>query len=381
MSHPQMDKIHQHMATQEAKGLLRRRHVVDALACPLLPCALTQVEVDFSHNDYLGLATEPKLADALHQGALLYGVGSKASPLVSGYSQAHLALEQKLCQLTGHESAMLFCSGFSANSALMTGLLGQGDVIIADKLVHASVIDGIQASQGKLVRFIHNDIISVETKMAQYPNSLVVTESVFSMDGDLAPIAELSRLAKMYNQWLIVDDAHGFAVLPQGTVTSDLADIQLVTFGKALGCQGAAILASKAVIDYLVATSRHYIYSTALSPASAHLALAAIECIEAEPQRVSQLNANIGLFRTLAKSRGLGLMDSKTAIQGIIIGDNAQTMSAAAKMAALGFKLGAIRSPTVPVGKERLRITINTRHTAEQIAGLVDALAKVCAGQ
>lgn len=370
MSHPLMDKLAQQMAALEAKGLVRQRLLAGASdESPEL--------VDFSHNDYLGLATESALAQALYQGAQRYGVGSKASPLVSGYSQAHLTLEQRLCELTGHGAAMLFCSGFSANSALMQALLSPSDVVIADKLVHASVIDGIEASQAKLVRFVHNDLTSAAAQIARHPNSVIVTESVFSMDGDLAPLTELSRLARAQNSWLIVDDAHGFGVLPRGHVNSEVADIQVITFGKALGCQGAAILGSGAVIDFLVANSRHYVYSTALSPASAHLALAAVDCIEHEPDRVSRLNANIGLFRTLARAEGIVLTESKTPIQPVVIGDNASTMAAAGALKAQGFKVGAIRSPTVPVGQARLRITISCQHSSDEISALVHALKGV----
>ncbi|MCW3174249.1 aminotransferase class I/II-fold pyridoxal phosphate-dependent enzyme [Shewanella subflava] len=368
MAHPLTEKITQQLTQQQASGLLRQRKMVGT----------DPANVDFSHNDYLGLASSTELAQALYQGALTYGVGSKASPLVSGYGAAHQMLEQKLCDITDHQACMLFCSGFSANSALMKTLFDRTDVVIADKLVHASIIDGLVDSGAKLVRYLHNDIDSAARLLAKHPNNVLITESVFSMDGDIAPINALSALCQQHNSWLIVDDAHGFGVVdPRGSaaITAKQVDIQIVTFGKALGCQGAAILASQDVIDFLVANTRHYIYSTALSPANAYLAYAAIELIEKSPQLQTQLNDNISLFRALASQAGVKLTASQTAIQPIIIGDNTLTMTVADSLAQKGFKVGAIRSPTVPVGSARLRITLNAKHTSAQIHQLVAQLA------
>jgi 8-amino-7-oxononanoate synthase len=380
MSHPLLDKISLQMQSLEEKGLLRQRRLANS-----------QDAIDFSHNDYLGLATSSAQANALYEGAQRYGVGSKASPLVSGYSQAHIDLEYALCQYTGHEAAMLFCSGFSANSALMSGLFDQDDVIIADKYVHASIITGAQSSNAKLARFIHNDLVSAAAQIVRYPRAAIVTESIFSMDGDMAPIGALSKLAKAQGSLLIVDDAHGFGILPQGVICADKVDIQIVTFGKALGCQGAAILASKKVIDFLVANSRHYIYSTALSPACAHLALQAVH-LSQQPTARAKLMENISLFRAQAKALGINLSemtDSEAAdsgmnslelaqlnspIQPIIIGSNERTMAIAKTLACRGFLVGAIRSPTVPLGQARLRITLSALHSSEQIISLVNAL-------
>ncbi|WP_434928863.1 8-amino-7-oxononanoate synthase [Shewanella sp. HL-SH2] len=369
MAHPLTDKMAQQMAQQQENGLLRQRHELNA--------NVDQAEsfIDFSHNDYLGLANASELADALYQGALTYGVGSKASPLVSGYGQAHAMLEQKLCEMTGHQAGMLFCSGFSANNALMKTLFSSTDTVIADKLVHASIIDGIVDSGAKLLRYLHNDIDSAARLLTKNPNSVLITESVFSMDGDCAPISDLSALCRQHNSWIIVDDAHGFGVLSAKGLTAADADIQVVTFGKALGCQGAAILASQQVIDFLVANARHYIYSTALSPANAYLAFSALKLIEQQPERLMQLNDNITLFRRLAEQAGIGLTESNTAIQPIIIGDNTSTMTVAESLAQKGFKVGAIRSPTVPQGSARLRITLNAKHTSAQIRQLVTELA------
>ncbi|KVX02315.1 aminotransferase class I/II-fold pyridoxal phosphate-dependent enzyme [Shewanella frigidimarina] len=364
--HPITLRISEKLAELQAAGLLRQRQVSATSQQSTL--------IDFSHNDYLGLAHEHALAQALYDGATVYGVGSRASPLVSGYSQAHVALEQRLCEITSHQACMLFSSGFSANSALMKTLFHADDTVIADKLVHASIIDGLKDCGSKISRFLHNDINSAARIIERNPNSAVVSESVFSMDGDIAPITELSDLCKQHGCWLIVDDAHGFGVLPSSFVNADKVDIQVVTFGKALGCQGAAILASKEVIDYLVATCREYIYSTALAPANAHLALAAINWQHTHPELLTQLTANIALFRQLALANKLSITSSTTAIQPIMIGDNHQVIAIAQQLKQQGFLVGAIRSPTVPKGQARLRITLNARHKVDDIHALVNAL-------
>lgn len=366
--HPLTERISNKLADLQAAGLLRQRHVSETK-----PHAM----VDFSHNDYLGLAHEPALVQALYAGAQQYGVGSRASPLVSGYNQAHFALEQRLCELTGHQACMLFSSGFSANNALMKTLFSNKDTVLADKLVHASVIDGLKDSGSQIRRFLHNDVNSATRLIERNPHTAVVTESVFSMDGDIAPIAELSRLCQQHDCWLIVDDAHGFGVLPSSFVNANNVDIQVVTFGKALGGQGAAILASKNVIDYLVATSREYIYSTALSPANAQLALAAINWQQDHPQLLTQLTANIALFRQVALEHQLEITPSMTAIQPIMIGDNHRVLVIAEHLKQQGFLVGAIRSPTVPVGQARLRITLNAQHQASDICALVSAVAQL----
>ncbi|MGS0729749.1 aminotransferase class I/II-fold pyridoxal phosphate-dependent enzyme, partial [Shewanella sp. 0m-11] len=211
--------------------------------------------------------------------------------------------EQALCEATGHEAALLFCSGFSANNALMKTLFNETDLVLADKLIHASVIDGVQDSGAKLKRFSHNDIDSAKSHLERFSPSALLTESLFSMDGDIAPLAELSALCQQHNAWLIVDDAHGFGLLGENglgatRIANDIKiDAQLVTFGKAMGGQGAAILGSQALIDFLVANARHYIYSTALSPAHAVAALAAINMIKQQPERRQKLNDNIACFR------------------------------------------------------------------------------------
>ncbi|MGI2095410.1 aminotransferase class I/II-fold pyridoxal phosphate-dependent enzyme [Shewanella glacialipiscicola] len=373
------------------QGLLRQRKVLsierslDTNASTSSPRFVFEgrAYINFSSNDYLGLSRVPELADALYLGAQAYGVGSGASPLVTGYSEAHFALEYELCALTGHEAALLFCSGFSANTALMKTLFDQQDIVIADKLVHASIIDGLHDSGAQLKRFLHNSLESAERLLVRNQASALITESVFSMDGDCAPISDLSTLCRQHHTWLIVDDAHGFAVL-DGYKNSDatdkaakLIDVQVVTFGKALGCQGAAILGSQALIDFLVSNAREYIYSTALSPANAALALAAVQYSTAHPELQQKLLANIALFKRLCLDADVPLLSSDTAIQPLIIGDAQQTLQVAEELRLAGIWVGAIRPPTVPVGSARLRITLTAAHSAEDIAACAAQLAQV----
>ncbi|MDO6774302.1 MULTISPECIES: 8-amino-7-oxononanoate synthase [unclassified Shewanella] len=385
-NHPISSRISHRLQQLQTDGLLRQRKLaeLDKASANNLAPTIPNI-IDFSHNDYLGLANDPEMIAAIHAGAIKYGVGSKASPLVSGYSEAHLKLEQGLCELTGHEAGLLFCSGFSANQALIKTLFEAGDVIIADKLIHASVIDGVKDSGAALKRYKHNDITHAEQLLNRFPNSALFTESVFSMDGDRAPLDALSNLCKQHNSWLVVDDAHGFGInyeelasnrfnVSRAAVTPQ-CDIQVITFGKALGCQGACVLASQQIIDYMVAQSRHYIYSTALSPASAHLALTAVNLTQSQPDKASTLFANIAFFRSLCNAKNIALTESTTAIQPVIIGDSERTLAIAKALKQQGLQVGAIRPPTVPKGQARLRVTINASHNAEQITQLVDALA------
>lgn len=343
-----------------------------------------QSYLNFSSNDYLGLSRTPELIQAAYQGAQRYGVGSGASPLVTGYSDTHVALEQQLCKATGHEAALLFCSGFSANTALMKTLFDNNDIVIADKLVHASIIDGLRDSRATFKRFVHNSLESAQRLLEQslrgtQSNAVaLITESIFSMDGDCAPIEGLAALCKSHHAWLIVDDAHGFGVL-NGFANGESAkmmDVQIVTFGKALGCQGAAILGSKALIDFLVSNAREYIYSTALSPASAYVALEAVRYSQ-QPQLRRRLTDNIALFKQLCAQKNVPLMASDTPIQPVLLGDSEYTVQVGEALKRHGIWVGVIRPPTVPMGAARLRVTITASHNAEDIAFCVNSLAQV----
>ncbi|MFB2761649.1 aminotransferase class I/II-fold pyridoxal phosphate-dependent enzyme [Shewanella xiamenensis] len=377
-------KIRARQQALAGQGLLRQRQALstDAELSDAEPqfCFEGQTYLNFSSNDYLGLCRAPELIAALHRGAQQYGVGSGASPLVTGYNEAHLALETKLCQITGFESALLFSSGFSANSTLCKTLFDKQDVVLADKLVHASIIDGLRDSGADFKRFLHNSTESAERLLAKNTVSALITESVFSMDGDIAPISALSALCRAHNAWLIVDDAHGFGVSDIfNQPAANLIDIQIVTFGKALGCQGAAILGSRELIAFLVSNAREYIYSTALSPANAALALAAVEHCEAHPELRQNLQRNISIFKQLCQDADIPLLGSDTPIQPLIIGDAEQTLLVAQKLKAMGIWVGAIRPPTVPVGSARLRITLSASHSEAAIRRCVNGIAQVLA--
>ncbi|GAB1059797.1 aminotransferase class I/II-fold pyridoxal phosphate-dependent enzyme [Shewanella algae] len=331
--------------------------------------------LDFAANDYLGLARHPKVISALAKGAEIYGCGSGASPLVSGYSEAHLKLEQGLCRALGAEAALLFSCGFAANTALMKTLFSAEDTVIADKLVHASMIDGLRDSKAKIRRFAHNDMAAATTLLARHPGSAVLTETVFSMDGDRAPLGKLSHLCQEHGSPLILDDAHGFGLFESSSLP---VFARLVTFGKALGGQGAAIVGSQELIDYLVANAREYIYSTALSPACCMGVLKALELIQQEPL-LERLNANIALFRRSCQEAGISLMPSESPIQPLLVGESDRCMALAARLLERGFLVGAIRPPTVPKGSARLRITLSAEHREQDILALASALAELMA--
>ncbi|WP_349356689.1 aminotransferase class I/II-fold pyridoxal phosphate-dependent enzyme [Shewanella jiangmenensis] len=359
--------------------------------------------MDFSSNDYLGLARDPRLTEALAEGARRFGVGSRASPLVSGYHDAHLLLEQALCAATGHEAALLFCSGFAANLALCHGLFNDTDALVADKFIHASMIDGVKASGATLRRYPHCSLEGAARLLERFPGTALLTESIFSMDGDLAPLSSLAALCRANNSLLIVDDAHGFGIIGEnGMGASRLAldssaecgvngdtgtgskpagqvlpALQVITFGKAMGCQGAAILGSQELIEHLVARARHYIYSTALSPAQAHVAKVAIECIQAGAER-ERLLSNIRYFTGRAAKLNLPLLDAgqpgiaNSPIQLLPIASNALCLDAGNILKSKGFLVGAIRPPTVP--SPRLRITLSACHSKDEIDALLQSL-------
>ncbi|WP_076409269.1 8-amino-7-oxononanoate synthase [Shewanella sp. UCD-KL12] len=394
-AHSLTDKLVKHNAKVKQLGLLRERKRVNTCVHEAqgegsdnssvsgkLPSKMQFTHegreyVNFSSNDYLGLSRSAQLIEAQHQSAISHGVGSGSSPLVTGYSDVHLELEQALCQSTGHEAALLFCSGFSANTALMKTLFGKGDFVVADKLVHASIIDGLKDSETQFKRFIHNDMDSAKALLTKHKAQAIVTESIFSMDGDIAPLSSLSKLCQQHGAWLIVDDAHGYGILPTSLISAETVDVQVVTFGKALGCQGAAVLGSQVLIDFLVSNAREYIYSTALSPSSAATALAAVQLVSLDKSRASTLNENIQYFRQQCVNANLKLNDSTTAIQPLIIGEADDTLRVANQLKCLGIWVGAIRPPTVPKGTARLRVTLTALHTHQEIDRLINGLKQV----
>lgn len=343
--------------------------------------------LNFSSNDYLGLANHPKMLEAITKATQKYGAGSGASHLVIGHSTLHEELEHQVAEFLDVESAVLFSSGFMANYGVLTALFDKNDWIIQDKLNHASLIDGGLASAATMSRFGHADTDSLKRQLqkASEKNAearLVVTDGVFSMDGDIAPLDRMLKLIQDHKAHLMVDDAHGFGVLGQtgrgslehfGRAVSD-ADIYMATFGKALGGYGAFVAGSKWLIDSLVQFSRSYIYTTALPASVAAMNLCGLDLIRQETSRRDDLAANIAYFKKVAAQAELPLMPSDTAIQPIMIGSNKTVTNISQDLKELGILLVAIRPPTVPDKSARLRVTLNAEHSHQQIDKLVDCV-------
>ena len=373
------------LAALDAQALRRRRRVVES------PCA-PELVVDgkpmlaFCSNDYLGLANDPALADAAQEGARLYGLGSGASPLVSGHQAPHAALEQRLAEFTGFERALLFSTGYLANLGTVPALAGRGDAIFSDRLNHASLIDAARLSRAECNVYPHCDLSSLAAALAasRAKRKLIVTDAVFSMDGDLAPLPEILELAERHQAWLLVDDAHGFGLLgPQGRGAAahfKLASPRLIvmgTLGKAAGGAGAFVAGTDEAVEWILQKARTYIFSTAESALIAHALLTAIDLIEQGDARRANLAARIAQLRASLKPKRWTLLPSQTAIQPLVIGGNAETMDVAARLYERGLWVPGIRPPTVPAGSARLRITLSAAHTEAQVARLVDTLKEL----
>ncbi|MCE2570059.1 8-amino-7-oxononanoate synthase [Motilimonas eburnea] len=344
--------------------------------------------LNFSSNDYLALANEPLLVKAWQQGLEQYGCGSGASALVTGYSKAHQQLEEKLKAWLSVDAVALFNSGYSANQAVLKLLLSKDDLLLQDRLNHASLMEAGSLLPCKMLRFRHNDCEHLASLLAKpATNKLIVSEGVFSMDGDGAPIAKLLQLRDQHNAWLMIDDAHGLGVLGRagtGTVCAtglhnhDI-DIYMATFGKALGVGGAMVAGSVEFIEYVTNFSKPYIYTTAMPPAQAVAVGAAIDIVMKQPWRLQQLQDNIHYFRRMANQLGLPLMASQSAIQPVLIGDSERALQVSKALRELGFYCAAIRPPTVAKGSARLRITLTAKHQIKDIDALLNALHQVLA--
>ena len=396
-----IDHLNRQLRERAAQALTRQRRTAQT------PCAPTQQVASqgqaarellaFCSNDYLGLANHPALVEALAEGAQRYGAGSGASHLVSGHSMAHAALESTLADWMAPQipnaQALYFCTGYMANLALLTALAGEGAAIFADKLNHASLVDGALLSKAPLQRYAHRNLTVLERQLRQSDAAikLIVTDAVFSMDGDLADLPALLALAERYDAWLVVDDAHGFGVLgPQGQGSLahfGLRSERLIcmgTLGKAAGVGGAFVAAHPTIIDWLVQTARPYIYTTAAPPAIAHALSASLALIAGDEgaqrraqlqQRIVQLRGELSKMIAARADLAWAMADSSTAIQPLIVGDNAAALALSAALEAQGLWVPAIRPPTVPVGTARLRITLSAAHTEADVQRLVAALA------
>ena len=377
------EELQDDLKTLEHEGLKRRRRTLES---PCGPSARVDDRdlISFCSNDYLGLANDPALIAAACDGAQRWGVGSGASHLVSGHITPHEMLEQRLAAFTGFPAALLFTTGYMANIGIVPALVGRDDAVFSDKLNHASLIDAVHLSRAHSQRYPHADLASLEKHLqtSKARRKLILTDAVFSMDGDLAPLPQLLELAERFDAWLVIDDAHGFGVLGaqgRGSLAHfGLAALERIvymgTLGKAAGASGAFVAGSKTVIEWLLQRARSYIFTTGSSPLIACALLASLDLIEhGDARRAHFVQLATQLREGLAGSCWQ-LMPSPTAIQPIIVGDNHETVRVANALYERGLWVPAIRPPTVPKGTSRLRVSLSAAHSAEQVAQLLDAL-------
>lgn len=370
------------LAARRAEHLYRQRPLLQSPQGP-------EVIVDgkpllaFCNNDYMGLANHPDVIAAWQAGAERWGVGGGASHLVIGHSTPHHALEEALAEFTGRPRALLFSNGYMANLGTVTALVGQGDTVLEDRLNHASLLDAGLLSGARFSRYLHNDCDSLASRLDKaVGDTLVVTDGVFSMDGDVADLPALAKAAKAKNAWLMVDDAHGFG--PLGASGAGIVEhfglgiddvpVLIGTLGKSFGTAGAFVAGSEELIETLIQFARPYIYTTSQPPALACATLKSLELLRTEHWRREQLAALIKQFRAGAQALGLELMDSFTPIQPILIGDSGRALRLSQLLRERGVMVTAIRPPTVPAGSARLRVTLSAAHSEAQVQLLLQAL-------
>ncbi|WP_421238912.1 8-amino-7-oxononanoate synthase [Aeromonas enteropelogenes] len=368
------------LAAREQAALLRSRVATDEAGGGRLRVAGREY-LNFSANDYLGLAGHSAIKAAFKEGIERYGAGAGASPLVTGYSRAHQQLEETLADWLGLEAVLLFNCGFSANQAVLKALLGKDHLLWQDRLNHASLQEMGSQLPCRMKRFGHNDMAALE-RLLEPNRGLIVSEGVFSMDGDQGPWGELAALAARSGNWLMIDDAHGLGVLGsegRGTLAAQGVEparvhIQMGTFGKALGVAGAFVGGSRDLVEYLVNFARHYVYSTHMPAAQACAVSQSIELVRGADESRARLVRLIARFRQGAQTLGWQLGVSDTPIQPLLVGESSAALRLAERLRGRGIWAGAIRPPTVPVGTARLRITLSAAHRDEDIDRLLDAL-------
>nr|VFK08248.1 MAG: 8-amino-7-oxononanoate synthase [Candidatus Kentron sp. LPFa]VFK24073.1 MAG: 8-amino-7-oxononanoate synthase [Candidatus Kentron sp. LPFa] len=381
------DTLRPLLAEHERAGLKRVRAVSTA------PAGVT-VEMDgrrylsFCSNDYLGLANDPRVVEAFQRGAARYGVGSGAASVVSGHYHAHHALEEELADFTGRERALLFSTGYMANLGIVTALLGRQDAVFEDRLNHASLLDAATLSRARLRRYAHGDAAALQSALVNRSTrgrKLIVTDGIFSMDGDSAPLPELAALGQEHGAWLMVDDAHGIGVLGANGSGSlerfglgvDAVPILMGTLGKALGTFGAFVAGDDAVIEYLMQKARSFLFTTALPPAVAEATRTSLRIVREEGWRREHLKKLIARFRVGANRLGLPLWASESPIQPVLIGCTRRAIAISAALRKRGLFIQAIRPPTVPNKTARLRITFSASHEVEQVDRLLEGLGEV----
>ncbi|WP_165856537.1 8-amino-7-oxononanoate synthase [Marinobacter sp. JSM 1782161] len=364
-------------------GLYRTRRVVDTPQQPAMVVDGQDV-LSFCSNDYLGLANHPEAVAAARNALGDTGLGGGASHLICGHHRAHHELETALARFAGYEEAVFFSTGYMANMGVISALAGRGDTIFSDRLNHASLIDGCILSRARVRRYPHSDVAALAAMLAETDgHKLVVTDGVFSMDGDVAPLPELVALCREHDALLVVDDAHGFGCLgPQGRgsvahfgLSPEDVPVVIGTLGKGVGTSGAFVASSALMVDYLVQKARTYIYTTAMPPAVARATCTSLRLVEQGDDRRAHLGRLVARFRREARAMGFTLMPSETPIQPILLGDAWSAMALSRELEARGIWVTAIRPPTVPEGECRLRVTFSAAHTEAHLDRLLGALS------
>lgn len=379
-----MNSLHHELEHRRAAHLYRARRTVAGPQGPELQVNGRPM-LAFCSNDYLGLAADPRLVQALQQGAARYGAGSGAAHLVTGHMQPHQALEEELAEFVGRPRALLFSTGYMANLGVISALLGPGDTIWEDRLNHASLIDGGLISRARFRRYPHGDAAGLERSLGatrEGRRTLIASDGVFSMDGDLAPLPELARIARQCRAWLLLDDAHGLGVLgARGRGTEEhfgldpgAAPILMGTLGKAFGTFGAFVAGDEDLIETLIQQARSYIYTTAPPPALAEATRASLRIVREEPWRRERLRELVARFRRGAEQLGLPLTASETPIQPLLAGSAGRALRWSRRLEEQGILVTAIRPPTVPEDGARLRITLSAVHSEAQVERLLAAL-------
>jgi 8-amino-7-oxononanoate synthase len=367
---------------RKAEGLLRQRRLLDSPQAEHI-VANNKPYLSFCSNDYLGLANHPTLIAAMQKAAGDSGVGSGASGLVTGHHRYHDDLEKQLAKFVNMPAALLFSAGYMANIGALGALVGRGDAIFADKLNHACLNDGGYYSLAEFNRFAHNDVAALENllKASNARHKLIAVDAVFSMDGDIAPLAEYLALCEKYDAYLYIDDAHGFGVLGehgQGSLNhlklKSPRIIMMATLGKAAGVAGSFVAGESVVIDYLIQTAKSYVYSTPAPPALSATLSASVSLIEQGDDLRTHLRSLISYFKENLQCKRWQLMPSETSVQPLVVGDNLEALALSEYLQGLGILVPAIRPPTVPVGTARLRISLSAAHSLDDIKQLISAI-------